>query len=264
MVTPDALDRALDVAVAASLAAGDALMAIYAGDFDVRRKADASLVTDADHAAEAVVEAHLATMNTGWPVIAEEAHAAGLCTAGGPGGDALWWLVDPLDGTREFVERNGEFTVNVALMQGTQPVLGVVYAPAQRRLFAGRVGHGAFTEDAQGRRPVRCRVPPAEGLHVLSSRAHGDTTRLAAFLAGRPVAKTSAVGSSLKLALIAAGEADLYARFGRTMEWDTAAGHALLLAAGGDLRTPDGSALHYGKAGFENPHFVATGAASAT
>ena len=157
------------------------------------------------------------------------------------------------------MNRNGEFTVNVALIEDGAPVLGAVLAPALGRLFLGAAGIGAFLEEDGKRRPIHCRKPPAAGLTVVASRSHGDAAALDAFLAGRRVAALANTGSSLKLCLIAAGEADLYPRLGRTMEWDTAAGHAVLAAAGGSVRTLAGEPLHYGKTGLENPHFVASG-----
>ena len=152
------------------------------------------------------------------------------------------------------------FTVNIALIEAGAPVLGVVLAPALNRLYAGGRGLGAYAEDAVGRRSIRSRAVPEAGLTVVASRSHGDATALAAFLAGRQVASLANTGSSLKLCLVAAGEADLYPRLGRTMEWDIAAGHAVLAAAGGSVRCTDtGEPLTYGKPGFANPHFAATG-----
>ncbi len=241
--------------------AGAVVMAIYATDFAVRGKGDASPVTEADEQAEAVILAGLAALAPGIPVVAEESVAAGR-TPDVSGG--RFWLVDPLDGTREFVSRNGEFTVNIALIVHGAPVLGVVFAPAVGgpggRMFAGAVGPGAWVEDAQGRRAIHARTVPAEGLTVVASRSHGDASALDAFLAGRRVARLTNAGSSLKLCLVAEGAADLYPRHGRTMEWDIAAGHAVLVAAGGQVWAIDGGApLAYGKPGFENPHFVAQG-----
>ncbi len=235
--------------------AGDVVMAIYMTDFEVRGKGDASPVTEADERAEAVILAGLAALTPEIPVVAEEAVAAGRIPEVGE----RFWLVDPLDGTKEFVRRNGEFTVNIALVEARQPVLGVVLAPALGRLYAGGASAGAFIEDDRGRRPIRCRIPPDDGLTVVASRSHGDAAALDAFLTGRRVARQISAGSSLKLCLIAAGEADLYPRLGRTMEWDIAAGHAVLAAAGGRVSQLDGRPLHYGKPDFANPHFVATG-----
>jgi len=236
-------------------AAGDVVMEVYQSDFSVRGKNDASPVTAADEKAEALILARLAALTPDIPVVAEESVAAGRV----PDVGARFWLVDPLDGTKEFINRNGEFTVNVALVENGEPVLGVVLAPALGRLFAGARGEGAFVEDAAGRRPIACRVPPAEGLTVVASRSHGDAEALDAFLAGRKVAKLTSAGSSLKLCLVAAGEADVYPRLGRTMEWDIAAGHAVLIAAGGRVTTVDGGPFRYGKADFANPHFAAWG-----
>ncbi len=258
MNDPRTLER-LEGVIAAVRAAGEVILAIYRTDFDVRGKADASPVTNADERAEAVLLAALARLTPDIPVVSEEAASAGQVPAIGN----QFWLVDPLDGTREFVQRNGEFTVNVALIDQGRPVLGVVLAPALGRLFAGAHGLGAFVEEGGARRPIRSRAVPAEGLTVVSSRSHGDAVALDAFLAGRQVAASVTAGSSLKLCLIAAGEADLYPRFGRTMEWDIAAGHAVLTAAGGEVHTLDGQLLGYGKPGLENPHFVASGLARA-
>jgi 3'(2'), 5'-bisphosphate nucleotidase len=235
--------------------AGGVIMAVYATDFAVRGKSDASPVTEADERAEAVIVQRLRALTPDIPIVAEEAVAAGHAPAVG----RRFWLVDPLDGTREFASRNGEFTVNIALVDDGAPVLGVVLAPAIGRLFAGAVGHGAIAEQAGARRNIRCRAVPDAGLTVVASRSHGDAAALDAFLAGRRVASLVNSGSSLKLCLVAAGEADLYPRLGRTMEWDIAAGHAVLLAAGGRVTTLQGEPLRYGKPGFENPHFVAQG-----
>jgi len=245
----------LERVIAIVRAAGGVVMQVYGTDFEVQGKPDDSPVTVADQRAEALIVPALRELLPGVPVVAEEAVAAGDVPAIG---DAFW-LVDPLDGTREFIGRNGEFTVNVALVRGGAPVLGVVLAPALDRLFAGASGLGAFVEEQGARRALACREPPAEGLTVVASRSHGDPEALAAFLDGRPLACVRNAGSSLKLCLVAAGEADLYPRLGRTMEWDIAAGHAVLAAAGGTVLTLDGAPLAYGKPGFANPHFVAAG-----
>jgi 3'(2'), 5'-bisphosphate nucleotidase len=236
-------------------AAGDLILEIYATDFTVRGKGDQSPVTEADERAEALILPALRALAPDVPIVAEEAAAAGQV----PDVGRLFWLVDPLDGTKEFISRNGEFTVNIALVQDGQPVMGVVLAPALGRLFAGIVGQGAWLEEGGARRPIRCRATPAEGLTVVASRSHGDAAALDAFLAGRQVAATTNAGSSLKLCLVAAGEADLYPRLGRTMEWDIAAGHAVLRAAGGSVTDLQGRPLGYGKPGFDNPHFAAAG-----
>lgn len=249
------LGRMLEHVIPIARAAGDAILEIYATDFEVRDKADASPVTEADERAEARILAELARLTPEVPVVSEEAAAGGRIPSIG----ACFWLVDPLDGTREFVSRNGEFTVNIALIENGEPTLGVVLAPALGRLFGGARGVGAFAEEAGRRRAVACRRPPADGLTVVSSRSHGDREALEAFLAGRRIASSAYAGSSLKFCLVAAGEADLYPRLGRTMEWDTAAGHAVLAAAGGRVTEPGGEELQYGKPQFANPHFVAMG-----
>ena len=240
-------------------AAGELVMEVYRSDFAAHAKADASPVTEADTRAESLIVAGLRALDSSIPIVAEEAFARG----DRPATSSRFWLVDPLDGTREFVDRNGEFTVNVALIENGLPVLGVVGAPAigkRGRLFWGVPGQGAFVEDEGQRRAMFCRAVPDAGLTVLASRSHGDAPALARFLAGRQVAATTYAGSSLKLCLIADGQADIYPRFGRTMEWDIAAGHAVLAAAGGQINLLSGAALTYGKPGFENPHFVAQGA----
>lgn len=247
--------RLLKQAIEAARAAAAEILAVYATDFSVRDKPDASPVTEADERAEACIRSALAAATPDIPVVSEEAAARGVV----PDVSACFWLVDPLDGTREFVKRNGEFTVNIALVEDGEPKLGVVLAPALKRIFAGGRGIGAFAEDEGRRKPIACRRAPTEGLAVVSSRSHGDRGALEAFLAGRKVASLTPAGSSLKFCLIAAGAADLYPRLGKTMEWDTAAGHAVLAAAGGRVAQLDGAELRYGKPRFANPHFVAMG-----
>jgi 3'(2'), 5'-bisphosphate nucleotidase len=213
-------------------------------------------VTVADERAEALIVPRLRALAPDVPVVAEEAVAAGDV----PQGAHRLWLVDPLDGTKYFINRNGEFTVKVALVEDGRPVLGVVFAPALGRMWAGGPGLGAWTELEGRRRAIACRAAPDEGLTVVASRSHGDNAALDAFLAGRKVAASVSVGSSLKLCQVAQGEADVYPRLGRTMEWDIAAGHAVILGAGGIVeRVQDGAALTYGKPGFDNPHFAAWG-----
>jgi len=246
----------LEAVIALAREAGEVILGVYASGFAVREKADASPVTVADEMAEAAILRGLSALAPEIPVVSEEAASAGRAPAVG----TRFWLVDPLDGTKEFVGRNGEFTVNIALVEDGLPVLAVVLAPALARLYAGCAGGGALAEDAGGRRPIRARAVPEEGLTVVSSRSHGDAEALARHLAGRRVASSARAGSSLKFCLVAEGKADLYPRFGRTMEWDTAAGHGVLRAAGGRVVDLEGNELRYGKPGFANPHFLALGA----
>lgn len=253
----------LDIMIDAALAGGRSAFEIYQGHFEVQHKADDSPVTAADHAAEKVILEHVGRHAATLAVIAEEQVALGHAPR--HGSDFL--LVDPLDGTREFVKRNGEFTVNIALVRNGAPVLGVVYAPASAVLFAGNAASGIAwrSEQAPGavgvtaRRPIRVRTPPADGLTVVASRSHRDAAT-DAYLARQRVAQLVSIGSSLKFCKVAAGEADLYPRLGTTMEWDTAAGHAILNAAGGRVITGTGLPLAYGKPGYRNPWFVAAGA----
>lgn len=245
----------LDAVNKISRNAGAVIMQIYATGFTVRGKEDSSPVTEADEKAEAVILEALRDLTPNIPIVAEEAVAAGEEVVPG----AIFWLVDPLDGTKEFVNRNGEFTVNIALIENGVPVLGVVFAPAIDRLFAGASGQGAYLEEGGSRRAIQVRRVPDEGYTVVASRSHSDPTELAAFLGDKSIAELRNAGSSLKICLVAAGEADLYPRLGRTMEWDIAAGHAVVRAAGGCLSDLDGTEMSYGKPIFENPHFVVRG-----
>jgi len=235
--------------------AGAVVMRHY-GSCEARAKNDHSPVTDADEEAEKLILARLAQHFPGVPVVAEEMMAAGADVAAA----AHFFLVDPLDGTREFLSGNGEFTVNIAEVRDGVPVMGVVYAPAKNRLFVGGIGMGAFemTGDLNAVRTIAVRPAPADGLVAVGSRSHNDA-KTEAFLKQFAVKDFVSAGSSLKFCLVAAGEADIYARAGRTMEWDTAAGQAVLLAAGGSMALWDGTPFRYGKKGFENPGFVAKG-----
>jgi 3'(2'),5'-bisphosphate nucleotidase len=251
----------LESIVAAAADAARLIHRIYLGEFEVQRKADSTPVTVADQAAEALILDRLRAAAPGIPVIAEEEVAAGRTPAIGN----EFFLVDPLDGTKEFIQRRGEFTVNIALIRDSSPVLGVVCAPVTRCLFAG----GSAVESAfrassadslanAARTVIRVRAVPAEGLTVVSSRSHA-TPETEDYLAAYSIAKRVSVGSSLKFCLLANAEADLYPRLGPTMEWDTAAGHAVLVAAGGLVLAPGGGPLRYGKPGFRNSFFVASG-----
>jgi 3'(2'), 5'-bisphosphate nucleotidase len=252
---PD-LDRLLPEIVALADRAGAVILEHYHDDVAVRAKADASPVTAADEAAEAVILARLAELTPGIPVVAEETVCAGRVP---DIDDGPFWLVDPLDGTKEFLSRNGEFTVNIALIEAREPVLGVVLAPARSQAWWGARDKSATARDADGRtRAIAVRKVPAQGLVAIASRSHRDA-ETQAFLDRSGVADCISAGSSLKFCLVAEGKADLYPRFGRTMEWDVAAGHAVLSAAGGRVTTKDGAPLTYRKPGFENPPFIARG-----
>ncbi|NNE22000.1 MAG: 3'(2'),5'-bisphosphate nucleotidase CysQ [Rhizobiales bacterium] len=244
--------------------AGREVIRIYNTNPDSRQKQDASPVTDADIAAEKIILAGLALLEPDTSVIAEEAVAAGAQ----PVAAERFYLVDPLDGTREFISRNGEFTINIALIENGQPTAGVVYAPAIGRVFCGATGSGSYAADLDPQtqvgackwRKIATRAIPEGGAKVVASRSHRDE-RTNAWIENRKVCEIVSAGSSLKFCLVAAAEADLYPRFGRTMEWDTAAGHAVLSAAGGKVVCEDGTPLTYGKhqRGFDNPGFIAVG-----
>ena len=236
--------------------AGETILAVRARGFDTHHKSDTSPVTEADQQAELLIAAGLRAATPDLPVVAEEAIAAGHV----PARAASFWCVDPLDGTREFAAGNDDFAVCIGLVRAGRPVLGVVGAPAMGAMYGGVVGHGAVKRTSTGELPISARKPPAEGLAVVASRHHGKDPRMAAFLACRQVASTVMIGSALKFCLLAEGVADLYPRFGTTMEWDTCAAQAVLEAAGGAVREVEGDQiLRYGKPGWLNPHFYATG-----
>lgn len=265
-MTGDAASAMLAVFEDLAIAAGKAIMEVYRAGPTVTLKADSSPVTEADRRAEEIIVRELRARWPDIPVVAEEEVSSGHMP-GDPG--PRFFLVDPLDGTREFVDRRGDFTVNIALVERGAPVVGVVYAPARGILYSGD-GGGAFERDideagiAGGRRRIHVRkAPPA--ITVVASRSH-RTPETDAYLAKFEVEDLVSVGSSLKFCLVASGKADLYPRLGRTMEWDTAAGDAVLRAAGGITRTLDDGTLTYGKcnqktdADFANPPFVVSGA----
>ena len=242
-----------------ALEAGARIMEIYGtDDFGVREKDDASPVTEADEAADAIISAGLRAAFPDVALVTEE-------QAGTHGQDVSTFLiVDPLDGTKEFVKRRGDFTVNIAYVEDGVPVRGVVYAPAKGRLFYTRADGtsveetGAHALDAVGDTvPIRVSVPADGALMVVASKSHRDQAT-DDYIGKYAVKDMTSAGSSLKFCLVATGEADLYPRVGRTMEWDTAAGHAVLTGAGGHVvRFDDHTPLRYGKAGFENPFFIA-------
>lgn len=232
--------------------AGDLIMQIYQSKLEIAHKDDGSPVTLADEVANAYILQELPKLLSDILIVSEESLDSQVDFQE----SACFWLVDPLDGTKEFISKNGQFTVNIALIERGVPTLGVVYAPALDCLYAG-YGATAFTEKSGIRTAISCRSVPEGGLTIVGSRSHGDDHALNAFLDGKVVNEIIPVGSSLKLCLVAAGQADLYPRLGRTMEWDIAAGHAVLLAAGGEVCDLGSNPLKYGKSGFDNPHFVA-------
>ena len=244
--------------------AGQAIMDVYNSEFSVTAKADASPVTQADRAAEKIILEGLRTAFPGVPCVAEEETVEGVVP---PNLGCTFFMIDPLDGTKEFVKRRPHFTVNIALVCDGVPEIGVVYAPCAGRFFAGRPGKAEAYEITEGKGSRRYQIHGRESrqpLTIVASRSH-LTAETEDFIKKFAAAEIVSVGSSLKFCLLAAGEADIYPRFGRTMEWDTAAGDAVLRAAGGTTYTLDGTPLVYGKrnqgndADFANPHFVSSG-----
>ena len=248
-------EELLETARQAALKAGEAILRVYATAFDVQHKLDKTPVTEADLAAERVIVAMLSRAFPDIPIVSEElVEAEGL-----PPAAARFWVVDPLDGTREFVARNGEFAVLIGLVEDGRPVLGVVHGPAVGVTYTA-CGPGTASRRKIGGmpEPIRARTP-SDGLVVVHSRSHENSRRLAEFLQDYPVRERKKCGSALKFGVIASGEADLYPRFGTTMEWDTAAGQAILEAAGGSVETFVGAPLAYGKPGLKNDGFIAWG-----
>ncbi|MER8430404.1 3'(2'),5'-bisphosphate nucleotidase CysQ [Mesorhizobium caraganae] len=251
-----------------ALDAGREVMRVFKAGCAVDKKSDSSPVTEADRESETIILAGLRAAYPDIPCVAEEEVAAGIVP---PDLDGAFFLIDPLDGTKEFVNRRTDFTVNIALVRHGVPEVGVVFAPCSGRFFSGRPGRaetievdGDFRIVGRRRISVRTAVTP---LAVVASRSH-NTPETEAFIRDLGAAEIVSVGSSLKFCLLAAAEADIYPRFGRTMEWDTAAGDAVLRAAGGMTRTLDGEPLTYGKreqsddADFANPNFIASGKAA--
>lgn len=243
--------------------AGDITLQYFddAGYHGADAKADGSPVTLADQEAEKYIEAELLKILPSVPMIGEESVSEGRKTD--LSGHEYFWLVDPLDGTKQFISGKGDYTVNIGLIKGKDPVMGVVYAPVPGELYAG---HGPGTairwmDDSEKERPISVRSYPTEGVTVVASAAHGNEERLQGFLGQYKVNKLLKRGSSLKICLIAAGKADIYPRFGPTCEWDTAAADAVLRSAGGMVCTLDGTPFEYGGSGpkFLNPEFVAAG-----
>jgi len=251
------LARLLPEVAAAARKAGAAIRAHYEGDFAVRRKTDGSPVTAADHASEAVMLAALKRLTPDIPVVSEEEVEVGRFPEISSG---RFWLVDPLDGTKEFVKRNGEFAVVVGLIADFKAIAGVIYAPVLDTLYAGADGR-AWREKDGHKEAIAARIAAPDGVVVAISRSH-TSEKFEAYLSTLPLKGRVLCGSALKFGILAAGEADIYPRFGQTMEWDTAAGHAILEAAGGRVETKEGGPLLYGKPGFLNHGFIARGRAS--
>ncbi len=252
------MSQLLDVATRAALAAGDEIMRVYAEPFDVIQKGDNTPLTEADLASERVIVAMLTAAFPDIPVVSEEtAPEDGFKPPA-----ARFWVVDPLDGTKEFVAKNGEFCVCIGLVEDGVPVLGVVHGPARRVTYAA---HGAGTATCARNggmaEPIAARRPAPDGIVVIHSRSHENSRRLAEYFQGKPAAilRRDICGSALKFGLLAVGEADFYPRFGTTMEWDTAAGQAVLEAAGGRVLDLDGGRLRYGKHDLKNSGFLAWG-----
>jgi 3'(2'), 5'-bisphosphate nucleotidase len=248
------LDRLIPVIRQLALEAGERIMQVYDGpDFDVKAKSDASPVTIADEVADALISAGLRAAFPDVVLITEEQAASHALTA------QTFLIVDPLDGTKEFIQRRGDFTVNIAYVQDGVPLRGVVYAPAQKRLFYTQADGLSVEESlADGAlRPIRVAAPDNGALMVVASKSHRDQAT-DDYINRYQVKDSKSAGSSLKFCLVATGEADLYPRLGRTMEWDTAAGDAVLRGAGGQcVRFDDHTPLAYGKPGWDNPFFIA-------
>lgn len=251
MYYPDLLTDIINIADAASAK----VMEIYSTDFEVAYKADHSPITAADLAAHKIIMAGLKELTPDIPVLSEEAASISWQER------RRWhrfWLVDPIDGTKEFTQRSDEFTVNIALIEHGQPVLGVVTAPALLEAYWGAVGEGAWKRERDNTvRRIHVVVPSAE-VRVMASKSHLNEAT-SAFIDKLGPHQLMQVGSSLKICRIAEGKADVYPRLGPTSEWDTGAAHAVLKAAGGKIEKVDGSALTYGKADVLNPFFVASG-----
>lgn len=249
------MDRArlLDELTEAAKEAGEAILEIVRRGFEIESKRDTSPVTEADRAAELIVLAALARAAPGVPVIAEEEVAAGRIPAHGD----TYFLVDPLDGTKEFVRGGDDYTVNIGLIEGGAPTLGVVYAPATGRMHGGIVGEGAWLDGGRGRTAIRTRER-GQAITAVASKSHLNQATIDYLEAAVGACAFVSVGSSLKFCIVAEGGADIYPRAAPTSEWDTAAGHAVLLAAGGLVDGPDGTPLRYGKRAFLNRAFVAT------
>ncbi len=257
--SPDTLNSMTPALLQTMLAAGKVVMEVFSTDFDVFGKDDKSPVTEADRRGEAVIEAALKEIAPDIPIVGEEAKSEGHCPdiSGG-----VFWLVDPLDGTKEFIKRGSDFTVNIGLIKDGAPIAGFVLAPALHKMYWGIKGVGAWIADVDGnelcnKKEIKTRAAEPDNLVIVASKSH-RSPELEAWLSHFPAAEHVSIGSSLKLCLIATGEADLYPRLGPTCEWDTAAAHAVLVAAGGTVEVNGGTLLTYAKdlKTFLNPWFL--------
>ena len=246
-------EKLLDELAYAAREAGEAILEVVRRGFEVESKHDTSPVTEADRAAELIILAALARAAPDVPVIAEEEVAAGRIPAHGD----TYFLVDPLDGTKEFIRGGDDYTVNIGLIEGGTPKLGVVFAPATGRLHGGIVGQGAWLDEGNGPMPIETRAR-GDLTTAVASKSHLNQATIDYLEAAVGNCGYVSVGSSLKFCIVAEGKADIYPRAAPTSEWDTAAGHAVLLAAGGLVDGADGEALRYGKPAFLNRAFVAT------
>lgn len=244
----------LDALVPVMVAAGELIEAVREAGFETRGKSDLSPVTEADERAELLITATLSEVDPGTPIVGEEAHAAGHR----PFPAARFWLIDPLDGTRDFIAGRAAYSVNIALIENDAPVLGLVLSPRDGVLWAGAAGHGAFRQRrGEAREAIRVRHPTAPPIVVVSHSHLDDATK--AYLSRLGMVALEPAGSSLKFCRLAEGSADVYPRYGPTMEWDTAAGDAVLRAAGGAMRGPSRLPFAYGKPGYRNGAFLAVG-----
>ena len=247
-------DKLIMFAIRVAEEAGRAILGVYDGPINVTVKDDDSPLTQADQAAHGVICDALSQLTPQWPVVSEESDDAAKAlrlTA------ECYWLVDPLDGTKEFIRRNGEFTVNLALIHHGRPVFGIVHVPVQRLTYWGGLGLGSWRRSDQGQQAIKVSPPlPGQVLKVVGSRSH-LTAETQVYLAGLGEYELVSVGSSLKFCLLAEGRAHLYPRLGPTCEWDTAAAQAVVEGAGGHVETLEGEPLRYGKNEILNPWFVA-------
>ena len=250
-------DPLLDIAIRAALAAGEAIMRVYAEPFEVIQKSDQTPVTEADLASERVIVKMLTEAFPDIPIVSEEtAPEDGFKPPA-----ARFWCVDPLDGTKEFIAKNGEFAVCIGLIEDERPVMGVVHGPARGVTYGSNgTGTAIRLQGGGAAESISARAASPEGLVAIHSRTNENSRRLAEYFQGRSILGRVSCGSALKFGVLAAGEADIYPRFGTTMEWDTAAGQAILEAAGGSVVTiANGERMRYGKHDLKNEGFVAWG-----